>query len=1246
MEGRYSLLRIILIDCHIRGRVSELKVDSHTNISGTNAAGKTTLQRLLPLFWGELPSNIQRKNSVKDSIPLYYLPRDSSLLIYEYLRGTGQICQVLICSDTKREKLQYRFVDKPYCETDYGTRSDDGKYKPHSVRDIGGNLRRKGIECSELLSNVQDYRAIIQNNRQYLRKNKQSRLNLSNLAYNYSMCEPKESLVHMEKIVTAILSKHGKLDAMRQMVAQIIQENSQAFETPKIDSVALSAMTNDIGMLRAFKTNQTLFDRLISLGVDFNEVIQSICVLKSQALGFRPLLESTINSHKSDIEELRETKANAHRRWEETRSQLSLDKKEAEQQKETVEKRIDSIHSKRTWWADQNLSDLKTDVEILPIKREEKQNTKERLNDLLEEVEADQLKLESQKNIILIKFDKQQKSKQGQLTSNESKLSEEESIHNNNNIQLSSNKHEAINQTKDKHRDEIQTYQTIIGDLSIKAQTSNKTHEEESRLLTVASNHEEAEGFLSELKDELLSLTTQKSDFISDRSEADKKHSRVSRDISELEDKIHELSILAYPPAGSLHEFLEDSIIDWKSDIGRIINPGLLSRTDLAPSVNHTDSPKDFFGITLRTSTIHPPSLLSEREKIISDIEKQEQKLSTLGKNKEDAEKTLKKIHESIGTIERDIKVLESKISNAEKNLQSCKGLLDMANFEVQQAVDDRKQEYIRQQKLQKKELDNLKIKHSTEIEILEEQWRKKKDHELERWQGIQETITENIDSIKTSLFTLSEKKEQHIKDLEKDFNAALSKKGIDDEVIAKLQTTIEKLTEEISATENRKGLIREFEDWQHDIWETELPRKNKEVEQLTESINTLNTSIEITDKNFNAISAEINTKQKTFEGAYRDYSGEMERLNKIQKEWGAFDRIESDSLSFSLSNIRQALNEAESKLSQFDSHYREITNHIDQVSSIINLNGNSAIIGAWSQLLQEAQEQLNNLSNGHTYKRHIYVTERLPQLVYNQVSNIENLQKSQAQRYGDQFKKLHDILIGYHRMIDLESRTLAAVISENLDLDGISNAEIGLKSKIKELGYWETLEDIVKHFDEWKETGFVDLPNEEFLSALSEMKNLLHKITGSIQLDTIFDLFVKIEENGKPLIITNDSLLDNVSSNGMKYLVLCKLYMGFTKMLNESRRSVIHWPVDELGELHGNNISKLFHMLNKNNVIMVGALPQPDTHLLDMFTNKYIIDKSTKQLKTILENENPLIDKLKHLKGKLEITKESNNAT
>ena len=47
------LLRIVMIHGHLSG-VVELSVDGHTNICGTNASGKTTLQRLVPVFYGEL----------------------------------------------------------------------------------------------------------------------------------------------------------------------------------------------------------------------------------------------------------------------------------------------------------------------------------------------------------------------------------------------------------------------------------------------------------------------------------------------------------------------------------------------------------------------------------------------------------------------------------------------------------------------------------------------------------------------------------------------------------------------------------------------------------------------------------------------------------------------------------------------------------------------------------------------------------------------------------------------------------------------------------------------------------------------------------------------------------------------------------------------------------------------------------------------------------------------------------------
>jgi len=87
-----SLIRIVLINTHLPG-VVELLLSGHTNICGTNASGKTTLQRLVPVFYGEYPSRVVP--STRDSFERWYLPHDSSYIIYEYQKDDGLLYQAV-----------------------------------------------------------------------------------------------------------------------------------------------------------------------------------------------------------------------------------------------------------------------------------------------------------------------------------------------------------------------------------------------------------------------------------------------------------------------------------------------------------------------------------------------------------------------------------------------------------------------------------------------------------------------------------------------------------------------------------------------------------------------------------------------------------------------------------------------------------------------------------------------------------------------------------------------------------------------------------------------------------------------------------------------------------------------------------------------------------------------------------------------------------------------------------------------
>lgn len=49
----FHLERIILIDSYRQGDIVEVRLDGHVNVNGINAAGKTTLLRTIPLFYGD-----------------------------------------------------------------------------------------------------------------------------------------------------------------------------------------------------------------------------------------------------------------------------------------------------------------------------------------------------------------------------------------------------------------------------------------------------------------------------------------------------------------------------------------------------------------------------------------------------------------------------------------------------------------------------------------------------------------------------------------------------------------------------------------------------------------------------------------------------------------------------------------------------------------------------------------------------------------------------------------------------------------------------------------------------------------------------------------------------------------------------------------------------------------------------------------------------------------------------------------
>ena len=78
--------------------------------------------------------------------------------------------------------------------------------------------------------------------------------------------------------------------------------------------------------------------------------------------------------------------------------------------------------------------------------------------------------------------------------------------------------------------------------------------------------------------------------------------------------------------------------------------------------------------------------------------------------------------------------------------------------------------------------------------------------------------------------------------------------------------------------------------------------------------------------------------------------------------------------------------------------------------------------------------------------------------------------------------------------------------------------------------------------------------------------------------------------------------------------------------MLRPDENTVITWPVDELGELHSENIQAMLDMLNQHGIQIMTASPSTDKSVLQLFDHLYEIDSRNKRLIQMNVDDDPLM--------------------
>ena len=1186
----FSLNRLILIDSYKPGSVQEIRLDGHTNLNGVNGAGKTTLLRLIPLFFGERPGRLVPKSRVTESFAKHYLPNESSYIIFEYQRGQ-QTCLSVIYASPNEEGLCYRFVDKGFDPDDFLERHSDGHLYPISCRNLNRHFTHRRINCSNQLSSGSDYRAVIQNLPH--KKGQEFR----SLIARYGFCDGSSGhrLKNIEKIVSGMLLRSTSFADLREMLVNCIDENRESIDL----NLHLETLDDWHKEYRAFHLVEAernkvsnlrqLGDDLAQTEQDFGELQQRLqCLSEKQSQEKQTQEQARLESS----QQLQQVKQDWDQLETELKSALASSKAEFDQ----ADRQIQTLEKEHHDWQQQDIHSqqiLFTRLAVIDQSLKQEKDNHLQLLQNVQDIDAEfkRLRAEQEQAFAERKHALELQTATIRQTLNEQKIVATENIQ-----QQKDQLRETLQAELDQVAQQTAFFQGQCGELrgkmhNIQADPSLvENHDQkllEQEQIRQQKNLSEAE--IAEFNLQIQQLRRQTEALLAEKQTREQQKQQIEQAIKRLQQQLA-------TDSSSLLGFLREQHPEWISHIAKVINPELLLRDDLEPILS--DGHPNFYGINLNLAELNADLAADENQirQLLQDYEHQIKQLQLddqqTDQQLDELQLAIKKIKQRQQETELLSSQLQNKLTQLASELVSLKQQI-LSSRQVRQAeLQQQMQEMEAKLKQQAEHSQALRQKLETEVSRLEVML-------MTQTRDLESIAEDGVRGVQANLIIVAEQKAEVLSQLERQRLHSLQERKIDTDTLTALETRIKQLAIELDAAEKAGQRVKDHQRWLEHQWcrhpqlqqqrttaatqqeslQSQLVAEKLRVDQLRQS---LDSEIEQQSKMINKLGNELNS-----------IAGLLDSLQNFPcrpTQTISFDS--SHNLALLQTGFRDLSEQHKSlrkQLSQLISHYKRVlgkspnTQPARYFASMADQLGLDAEDQAWSKMIIDWYE------SRHEESRRWLIT--------------------QAQMFGSMIRDYQQALDRFDRGIDALSRRLAAHIDSNIRFEKIESIEGRLLSKVKKLGYWEQLAEFTGNYEDWRRVGDNQMPDQNFADVV---KQIAEQLSGKNRTETklveLLELEIIVHENGRSKRATHADELKQISSHGLSYLILCVFFIALINMIRKDQKLTVIWPMDELKELHQMNIELLVEILNKNDITLLSAFPDPDPEVLSLFKNRYQI--------------------------------------
>ncbi|WP_427981463.1 ATP-binding protein [Agarivorans sp.] len=1224
-----GLLRIILIDTHLSG-VVELKLDQHSNICGTNASGKTTLQRLIPVFYGEYPSRVVP--STRDSFERWYLPREASYIIFEYQQYNGQQAQVVLSSGREEQGVKYRFIGKPFELEDFIEKQDQQGTWFLNPAKLGQKLKKQLYQGQALATtkflNTREYRAIIQNDRSLQNSGDSA---LKGYARQFSMCDPKHSLRHIEKLAKAVHSKEGKMETIKSMIAAIMEEDGVTLKPTWVDANKAQAWIQETRLIQQFEAIRPKFVKLEQIHQQLLNSEAQLRLLEQQLKDDESELYSQTQSGQRQINQLKQDLNALEQQWQNQREQLNQTLSAANADVKHFDQQLNQIEDEYQAWQDKNIEQALTALEQLPQWREQLREVSER-HQLLTEQHSDieahfnqrKSDINEQLNRALNKLHNNKDQLQQQL--NQEKQQQQ--------AQLSSEQQQQQAQiTQLEQRFQQQQHKTQLELAQHEARTQQMGYnEEESRQLNIMDNRlDEASQQRQLLSAQVRQHSEQLQQFKQQRQQADQQLAKASQQHNQLSQQLDTLQQRLHPADGSLLAHLRQEHPLWEQSIGKLINPALLERRDLKPHAE--EQQHSLYGLVVDLKAIDAPECAASEQQIQQQLEQVQQALLKAQKQRQQAEQELDAANQAVQQQELALAEATAALHNCDDKYQRLQEEKQLLKEQFSQALKQRQQESRESQSKLQDYLSKAQAQHQDYLSELQAQHQEAKLETLAWWEEKIDSLEAQLSQAQEAISQRQAQAKQALKQSEQWYRGELQAQGLDDQLIVDLAKQKRQLNQNIQDAEQYRDEVSEYKIWHQQVWLSQKPKLNQALvaarQQQGEAKQALNQQLANYQQQRDSQQALLSKHKQQLEQVEQQYAQCQNLIRKIKQL--ALPALPVTKPEQAQGSPAERSREAEQQIQQRNLHLEQVNESVRHFDSLLAQQAGSDLSETWERSRSTCRHTNDEGETNVAYRDLVpHLAELLNGLVPQKVQGLIDHGRNLGMSICSFYQNLSDI----DQRILSQSRRITREIGEDLSLDGVSDSAVKIRSKISELEFWDELKLFVDNFNNWQQQGFSQLPNEDYANSMRIALDIIGRSALKEGVSRLLMIELSLREGNSDLLIRTDRQLNESSSHGMAYLILCKFLLAFTRLLRGNADTYIHWPIDELGTLHQSNVKKIFDACDHNQIRILGAFPNPESEVLDLFTHRYIINRDKRQLQVVQPRLNPLQEKLKAAKA------------